>query len=403
MKPIVSSRLPAAAAQLVSDYVTQHIPTTFPACNLVVLHCGQPILEGAWGSCDGIVPDLNRRWDIASVTKLFTTTLVLQLVSNGHLSLDTPVAQLVKAFARVPIRPVDAGQNPHTLERTPIPAQRIGRQVDAREITLRHLLTHNSGLHDWLALFLELGPVPPPPMAGMPMEAAERRQKAIELISLAGFRDRAGQSIAYSDLGFILLGEIASQCTAEPLEEAMDTRVLQRLGLEHTCFNPVASRGLAQEQILPTELDLRWRQRRAWGEVHDENACAMGGVSGHAGLFSTANDVARLGQVWLIKDHDRLNIHAELIDSAISVQAEDAQQRRGLGFMLKAPTAASCGDFFSEQSFGHTGYTGTSLWVDPAAGLVVACLTNAVYGGRNMQMQSFRRGLHDRIQHTLNL
>ncbi len=389
--PVIFSELNAQVTQDLNRLVTAHIPLSFPACDITVFHQKKRVLQGSWGTCEGIAPGPARLWDIASITKLFTTTGILSLCSQGKLLLDTPVGEWVPEFVSTPLRPLEPGQDPHTLEPVPLRIDTQSGMVDARQITLRQLLTHTSGLHAWRALFLSLGQTPPPPDAARPINPVTRTQEALDWMGRIGFRDRPGRSLAYSDLGFMLLGAIASRCAQKPLNECMDEEIFSPLSLMDTGFNPVFS----PSNTMPTELDMRWRGRRAWGEVHDENACAMGGISGHAGLFSTANDVAKLGQAWLEGPDSPLQLSPLLYQQATQVQAEDETQKRGLGFMIKAPQNASCGGFFSAQSFGHTGYTGTSLWIDPQAQLVVSCMSNAVYGGRDMKMQSFRQGLHD--------
>jgi CubicO group peptidase (beta-lactamase class C family) len=148
-------------------------------------------------------------------------------------------------------------------------------------------------------------------------------------------------------------------------------------------------------------MDLRWRQRRVWGEVHDENACGLGGVAGHAGLFATAMDVARFGQAWLDAP-EQLGVDAELAAQAKTAQAVTDDVRRGLGFVIKSHHNASAGDLFSEDTFGHTGFTGTTLWVDPQRELVVSCLTNGLYLGRAAHAPHvFRRELHDLLAQSL--
>ena len=148
-------------------------------------------------------------------------------------------------------------------------------------------------------------------------------------------------------------------------------------------------------------MDNHWRHRRAWGEVHDENACGLGGIAGHAGLFATAQDVARFGQAWLAGD-ERLAISADLRQTATSQQA-NGQFRLGLGWMLKADNDSSAGDLYSASSFGHTGFTGTSLWIDPERELVSAVLTNRVYHGRADEgIHAFRRAIHDLIVESVD-
>jgi CubicO group peptidase (beta-lactamase class C family) len=135
--------------------------------------------------------------------------------------------------------------------------------------------------------------------------------------------------------------------------------------------------------------------------VHDENACGLGGVAGHAGLFGTAYAVACLGESWRQQPEDRLGIRPEISAEARVLHAESGGQRRGLGFALKALEDSSAGEQMSARTFGHTGFTGTSLWIDPDAHLTIAVLTNSVYYGRDSQgyadTHGFRRAVHDAI------
>ena len=141
---------------------------------------------------------------------------------------------------------------------------------------------------------------------------------------------------------------------------------------------------------------MAWRRRRAWGEVHDENACGVGGIAGHAGLFAKAEDVARFGHAWLSGD-SRLRVSPELREEATRQHAQ-GQFRMGLGWILKADKDSSAGDLYSSSSYGHTGFTGTSLWIDPDKQLVTAILTNRVYHGRDSEnIHIFRRGFHDLV------
>jgi CubicO group peptidase (beta-lactamase class C family) len=219
--------------------------------------------------------------------------------------------------------------------------------------------------------------------------------------------------VRYSDLGLMLLGEAAARLHEESvgalraapnadLKKTIQARVLSPLKLNTTTFNPMWS-GVDRKDIAPTEND-PWRKRRIWGEVHDENACGVGGVAGHAGLFATARDVAALGQAWLEND-PILKISRQLMDDAKREHANTDGTRRGLGWMLKAKVDSSAGDFFSMDSYGHTGFTGTSLWVDPERNLVVACLTNRVYPGREKHegIHEFRRAIHHLIAKSADL
>jgi CubicO group peptidase (beta-lactamase class C family) len=206
------------------------------------------------------------------------------------------------------------------------------------------------------------------------------------------------EQILYSDLGFILLGASLERLSGLPLESCLRELVFAPLGLEAITFNPLA-KGIPREAVAPTEI-CGWRGRRLWGEVDDENAAALGGAAGHAGLFATAAEVAGLGQVYLdrVKSRGREFLTPE---TALEITREQVRQdglRRGLAWVLQTAEACSCGRLFSASSFGHTGFTGTSLWVDPARELVVALLTNRVYYGRaNTSIQEFRPWLHDQV------
>jgi CubicO group peptidase (beta-lactamase class C family) len=201
--------------------------------------------------------------------------------------------------------------------------------------------------------------------------------------------------VRYSDLGVMLLGEAVTRLRGAPdLAAVIYEQIKNPLQLDSPLFNPVREGGIAQSKIAPTEDDPTWRGRRCWGEVHDENACGVGGIAGQAGLFASAADVARFGQAWLSRD-ERLQIDSALMDEAVQEQQHNGF-RFGLGWMLKGHTDSSSGDFFSPNSYGHTGFTGTSLWIEPEKRLVVACLTNRVYPGRWKEgVHTFRRAIHD--------
>jgi CubicO group peptidase (beta-lactamase class C family) len=150
-----------------------------------------------------------------------------------------------------------------------------------------------------------------------------------------------------------------------------------------------------REECAATEIDSKWRGRRLRGEVHDENAAGMGGVAGHAGLFGTAGDVAALARVF----RDGAVIGNELATLARKEQARGENVRRGLGLALRAPEGPMCGRYFSEDAWGHSGFTGTSLWVDPKADLTVVILTNRVYFGRENadDLYRFRIAVHEAL------
>lgn len=214
------------------------------------------------------------------------------------------------------------------------------------------------------------------------------------------FAGAIGETVRYTDIGIMLLGEAVARLQGCRLDQAVRELVLHPLGLSTFTYNPLIN-GIRQDKIVPTEYDDHWRHRRAWGEVHDENACGVGGIAGHAGLFATAFDVARFGQAWLTGD-ERLAISRDLRATATRQQIS-GQFRLGLGWMLKADSDSSAGDRYSAESYGHTGFTGTSLWIDPARQLVCAVLTNRVYHGRDPDgIHAFRRAFHDLIVEAID-
>jgi len=397
-----SSPIPATPLHLaLNALMARHVGVTFPSCSLAVLFKGQPVAHGAWGESEGTAACTDTLFDIASISKLFTTTVFLRCVSSGLVGLDDALCTVLPAFVQSGSRPVEGGQDPHTLKRHVLELELSGQSVDPRRVTFRHLLTHTSGLPAWRDVFAIAGSVPHPPEAKRPLEGDARWSQALPAIYNYPFIAQPGQHVVYSDIGFMLLGQAVQVLCSQPLDQVIEAQVLSPLALERTMFNPVNSGRATLAQTAPTEMDLRWRQRRVWGEVHDENACGLGGVAGHAGLFATAMEVARFGQAWMDAP-EQLGVDAELAAQAKTEQAVTDDVRRGLGFVIKSRDNASAGDRFSEDTFGHTGFTGTTLWVDPQRQCVVSCLSNGVYLGRASHApHAFRRELHDLLAQSL--
>jgi CubicO group peptidase (beta-lactamase class C family) len=260
------------------------------------------------------------RFDLASITKIYVSTAALEAVQRGELTLDGPLTEYLPEW-----------------------------QGTAHEtVTLRMLLAHTSGMNSG---------------------ADFRQLKDFNVVQFALTRDLvapAGEGVIYSDLGFIVLGELLARVAGRSLNALIPD------------FRPSPTVWMS----IPATEDDGWRGR-VQGFVHDEKAYLMGGVAGHAGIFGTAQSVAALGERYLGVLHGRSRtLDPGLVREAVSLQADDAVLRRGLGWALKTSDENSCGPLFSRASFGHTGFVGTCIWVDPERDLNGVLLTNSVYFGR---------------------
>ena len=270
-------------------------------------------------------------WDMASLTKVVALTSAMMLLTEGgQVDLDARVQRYVPEFT--------------------------GRGKE--NVTVRHLLTHSSGLPAWRPLYKESED----PAAAMALAIAT------PLDTMPGIR------MVYSDLGAIILGEIVARVSGQRFEAFVNERIFTPLGMRETLFRPPES---LRNRIAPTEVD-PWRQRHLRGEVHDENAFALGGVSAHAGLFSTATDVVRLARMYLSGGtlDGKQFVSPATIDRFTSVQ-DSGLSHRALGWETPNGTN-SAGRLMSKRSFGHTGFTGTSFWVDRDRGIFVILLSNRV-------------------------
>lgn len=393
-----------AAEQRITAVVEDAIRANVaPAVSLYVHGPDGAAIRSQWGWLDPAarapLQDV-ALFDLASVTKLFTVTTFLRQVSEGKTSLDAPVASVLPEFAAIAPRAVVDSYEPQSRTIIPMPPEYAGRHIDPTEVTFRHLLTHTSGLPPWRKTYKLAAPTPPPPPhITDPVPRSMRWARVFGALCALDFVGVPGDRVRYTDIGLMLLGEAVARLDGRGLAEAI-RHTLSGTGASDVTFCPVAN-GVPYAQTIPTEEDPEWRGRRVHGEVHDENACGAGGVAGHAGLFGTAEQVAMLGVAWL-RHHPALGINAALMDEAVREHAETDGMRRGLGWMLKAYDNASCGDLFSDDSYGHTGFTGTSLWVDPQRGIVVALLTNRVYRGRDFTgIHDLRRAVHTIIAETL--
>ena len=389
----------AISPAIFDDLLARHLPATFPALGVCVIHRGEIALESAWGWLD---PDRQQLpatsdtlFDLASVSKLITHVSFLSLVERGAVAIDDPLASVLPEFGRVNPRPIAGEQDPHTRRHLPVDPRFAGQSVDPTRVTFKHLLTHTSGLAPWRSVYLHAGDKPPQPQQPGDAYDGERWRRGLDAMVDFPFAGAIGDTVRYTDVGIMLLGEAVARLHGGRLDEAARALVTEPLDLDSFTYNPLAN-GVSRDQIAPTEFDDHWRMRRVHGEVHDENACGLGGIAGHAGLFATARDVARFGYAWLSGD-SRLAVGDALRNLATQEQAS-GQFRLGLGWMLKAEGDSSAGDLYSASSYGHTGFTGTSLWIDPQRQLATAILSNRVWHGRDPEgIHAFRRAAHDLI------
>lgn len=319
-------------------------------------------------------------FDLASLTKpMATTTAVLLLVADGVLQLDDPVCKALPAFG----------------------------DRDKEEVTIRHLLTHSAGLKPWRGfheLLLQKERKTGDRLLGTP----EAREWILDRVVRSALVHEPGEAAVYGDLDFIALGAVVEAVTQQRLDEFCNERIFGPMGLENTCFLPLPTDGVTAQADAPAGEALRrriaatencpWRDRILWGEVHDPNASAMGGVAGHAGLFAPADDVMRFGQVWIDAWHGRDSIlPTELARQFCTRQHLPEKSDWALGWDTPTEGTSSSGSLFSENSVGHLGFTGTSLWIDLEREAVVVMLTNRVHLVAKRSRFDLRPTIHDYI------
>ena len=321
-----------------------------------------------WRSGFGLVTD-STIYDLASLSKVIgTTTAAMILVDEGKLDLDAPVSRYLDDWRG---------------------------KGDKEGVTVRHLLTHSSGLPAYSPLWREL----------RGRDAYARR------IGAMGLAYTPGSRTVYSDLGIMVLGFIIEEVTGQTLDVFLDERVFGPLGMRDTGYNPRswadpvpggAGYGEAMPEsdgalpilarVAPTEVDTVYRHTHVHGVVHDENAYALGGVAGHAGLFSSARDLAVFAQMMLNGgEYDGIRV----VDSEIIALFTRRADGSGRALGWDKPGAS---DPFSPRAYGHTGFTGTSVWIDPEYDLFVVLLTNRINPTRNnTKHAALRRAVHDAV------
>ena len=286
------------------------------------------------------------RFDIASLTKLVSSVVALKLIESGKLSLTDTLDK----FFEVPEDKVD--------------------------INIQHLMTHTSGLPSHLML----------------QDLIRNPEDAVHCILNEKEAGKPGVKVDYSCMGYILLGKICEKVSDETLDALVSKFITAPMDLKSMTYNPKQEGTFAVTEF--DQLNNEWLE----GVVHDENARFLGGVSANAGIFANISDMSKLALMFANKGrfNDKEIVGFDIFELAIKNLTPFSDDGRGLGFEIKSKERVSCSDYFSIGSYGHTGFTGTSLWVDSETSLYVVLLSNRVHPTRdNVLHIPFRRRLHD--------
>jgi beta-N-acetylhexosaminidase len=340
--------------------------SAFPGAVILIQKDGKIAYEKAFGyytydSSSGKVT-LNTMYDLASLTKVIaTTTATMICYDRGLFKLDDKVSKYLLKFG------VHGKEN----------------------ITIRNLLLHDSGLRPDIPSYKVFDSV------------KNKERSVMNQIYNDTLIYPTGTEMVYSDLNFILMGKIIEKVTGEPLDKFCEKNIFKPLGMNSTMFSPPQS---LFSRIAPTENDDYWRHRQIRGTVHDETSQLLGGVAGHAGLFSTVKDLSKLLQMLLQKGiyHGKEFIKRATVEMFVKKQSDLSSRALGWDTKSPFPDYSSSGKFFSDDSYGHTGFTGTSIWTDPERNLFVIFLTNRVYPTReNSKIREVRPKVHDAVIESL--
>ncbi|MES2043729.1 MAG: serine hydrolase domain-containing protein [Pseudomonadota bacterium] len=336
----------------------------FPGAVLAVGQHGRLVALKSFGrleSAPGAPPmPVNAVFDLASLTKVVgTTTAAATLYDRHQLDLDAPVMRYLPAFGATP-----------------------GHE----HITVRQLLTHSSGLK----------------LTGLLWQQASDRQGILHQIDVMAAPDAPGTVYRYQDINLILMGEIVERISGMPLDRFLHKEVFGPLGMKDTGFRPPPA---LLPRIAPTEQDDIFRHTLVRGVVHDENSYVMGGVAGHAGLFSTARDLATFAQLYLNggRYHGRRILRASTVALFMTPQNMPAGSTRALGWDMPAKDGGLAGPLASPRAIMHTGFTGTSIYIDPVRDAFVVLLTNRVNPTRdNPLITQARPAIHSAVLTALD-
>jgi len=346
----------------------------FPGAYLLFAKRGDIKYKKAFGH-SSLVPEISELredtiFDIASLTKVIaTTTALMLLVRDKYLEVDDKASKFIPSLVK------------------------YGKS----DITLRHLLSHSSGLPAWKPYYKEVcnndRMIPNHTTKNLIYEMVHKEKLIYPL----------GEDFQYSDLGFILLEEVIEKVSGQSLENFCDERIFSPLGMKNTFYIKLADkRNLAKEKFAATE-ECPWRKRVLRGEVHDANAYAMGGVAGHAGLFAIGGDIYIFAKEILEIFRGREGmIPKEILEKFIKRQEIVKHSSRALGWDTPSRIFSTSGRYFSNESIGHTGFTGVSLWIDLKREIIVILLSNRVHPTReNQTFNRFRPYIHDIVMEEL--
>jgi serine-type D-Ala-D-Ala carboxypeptidase len=349
---------PRPATQISRFFVTRIEAGDFPSAVYLIAEKGRAIFAGALGDAvrqpEAHEATLETIYDLASLTKpLITGLLCARLVESGQLSIDSAVADHLAEFDR----------------------------ADKKQIRIKHLLTHTSGLPAWRPLYL----------------FAESKDTALEAIANEPLETPPGERVVYSDLGFITLGFLLQRLTGASLVDLAQREIFAPLNLKHTFFSPAQAartgiaaceNGNAYERDMcehepfksrgPAANYAGWRSDVIWGDVHDGNAHFLGGAAGHAGLFSSVGDTLQLATQFIGTQSQLLS--RETCELFRTNMTEGLNEARSFAWQLAATKDSSAGASLPPDAFGHTGFTGTSCWIDSAREQVFILLTNRTHG-----------------------
>ncbi len=362
----------------ISKFLAERVAAgDFPSAVYLVARRDKVVLADALGLAVvepyRIETTLDTVYDLASLTKpLITGLLCARRIEAGELTLDSAVAHYLPEFDR----------------------------TDKQAITVRHLLTHTSGLPAWRPLYI--------------LSEGER-DRAAGVIANETLEYAPGTHVVYSDLGFITLGFLLERITRKQIAELAQEEIINRLNLTRTFFNPGAAmqtgiaaceRGNAYERETCRDIGgptfSSWREHLLWGEVHDGNAHFLGGAAGHAGLFSDARDTLRLAEQFLPRQSEMLS--GETCQLFRENMTEGLEQARAIAWQLASTLESTAGPSLSADSYGHTGFTGASCWIDPQREAIFLLLTNRTHV-RPLpfaNINSVRREFHSRAVAALD-